>query len=213
MGASGLIGQECMHLLLAHAGVSKVHSLVRKPSGMHHAKLEERMVDFEKLDEFAEWKGVDAVICCLGTTMANAKTRDAFLKVDYEYPLAAAAMARKAGVEQYLIVSALGAHPKSTFFYNKVKGQLESAISDLDFEKLLIFQPSLLMGDRQEVRPGERTAQVVMSGLSFLMIGPLRKYKPIHAHAVARAMVNSLFDSESGKRVYPSDHIARMVKA
>jgi uncharacterized protein YbjT (DUF2867 family) len=210
LGATGLIGSECIEKLLAHEQVNHVYSLVRKHSGIRDPKLEEHITDFEKLEESTVWDKADAVICCLGTTMANAKTREAFLKVDYEYPLAAAGAARAANVKHFILVSALGAHPRSTFFYNRVKGSLEEAITMLDFNSFSVFQPSLLLGDRAEVRPGEKTAQQVMTRLAFLMMGPLKRYKPIHARAVAHAMVNMALDSKPGKNVYPSQAIAEI---
>jgi uncharacterized protein YbjT (DUF2867 family) len=107
-------------------------------------------------------------------------------------------------VKRFLIVSAMGANQKSGIFYNRVKGEMESAVSKLAISQIQIFRPSLLMGNRTEKRGGEKLAQIVMGGLGFLFVGPLLKYKAIHADVVAKSMIKAARLEVKGFRVYDS---------
>jgi uncharacterized protein YbjT (DUF2867 family) len=197
--------------LLAHSQVGRVTALVRAHSGRKHEKLHERELNFDQLR--GELAGVHAthVFCCLGTTMAKAGSEAAFRRVDYEYPLALAEVAAAANVEAFLVVTALGSDPASGTFYNRVKGELERDLRNSNLRALRIFRPSLLLGPRAERRPGERFGIAVARPLSPLMIGPLRKYRPIEAAQVARAMLSVALNPPSERvSVFESDEIAAL---
>jgi uncharacterized protein YbjT (DUF2867 family) len=183
-GATGLIGKQLLQLLLQDSYYEKVKAITRKPLDLHHPKLENLVLDFEKLSE-ADLKS-DDVYCCLGTTIRIAKTKEAFRKVDYTYPLELARVTKNLGATQYLLISALGANKNSNIFYNKVKGEIEEAIGHLDFRTAHIFRPSLLLGDRTEQRTGEGAATTFFRLFGFLIPA---KYKAIDSSKVARAMV------------------------
>ncbi len=207
LGATGLVGGEVIKLLLADETYQKVSVLVRRNLPLRHAKLEQHMVDFDQLSLHAGLFAVDDVYCCLGTTIRKAGSQEAFRKVDYTYPCEAARLALAQGVKQYLLVTALGADPKSGIFYNRVKGEVEAAIGQLGLYAFHIFRPSMLLGDRPEVRVGEQIGKVVVQAVGFLLIGSLKKYKGIHVTTVARAMRNVARKDTTGKHIYESDRI------
>lgn len=207
LGATGLVGGHCLDLLLADAAYDAVVTLGRRPSERSHPKRTHHVVDFDRLAEAAALMEARDVFCCLGTTMKKAGSKDAFRRVDYTYPVEAARIAVANGAEQYLLVSAFGANKSSLFFYNRVKGEVEEAISALSFEGVYLFRPSLITGERQEARAGEQASERVLGALSFVLRGPLRKYRPIAARTIARAMVAVAQRQPGGVRIIESDQI------
>lgn len=213
VGATGLVGKNCLYQLLETKEYSRVIALVRKPLAIKHHQLEQVIVDFDQLEHYKDKMTADDVFCCLGTTIGVAGSQENFRKVDFDYPLQVAEICLKNGAQQFLLVSAMGANAASSIFYNKVKGEIENAIDKLNYSSLQIFQPSLLLGNRKEVRVGELIGKVVMKGLGFLFIGPLKKYKAIEAETVAKAMVKAALQANKGKRVFQSDEIASLGKS
>ena len=207
LGATGLVGRHCLDLLLADDAYAAVTTLARRPLDRTHPKLTQHVVDFDRLSARREMFAVQDAFCCLGTTMKEAGSKAAFRKVDYTYPLEAAQAAAGAGAEQYLLVSAIGANAKSRIFYNRVKGEVEDAVGALPFYGTYVFRPSLLTGTRDTPRPGEQVSEKIMDALSFALKGPLRRYRPIEAAQVARAMVRVAKDRPGGLRRYQSDEI------
>jgi uncharacterized protein YbjT (DUF2867 family) len=195
VGATGLIGKQLLQLLLDDLYFGKVKAITRKPLEIQNAKLENIVLDFEKLSEHYASLKADDVFCCLGTTIRIAKTKEAFRKVDYEYPLELASISRNQGATQYLLVSALGADKNSKVFYNKVKGEVEEAIGHAAFDTVHIFRPSLLLGDRTEQRAGEGAATTFFKIFGFLIPA---KYKAIDSLKVARAMLTLARENEPG---------------
>jgi len=207
VGASGLVGGELLNFLLQGEQYSKVIVLGRRPLNITHPKLEEIIVDFEYLDEYKESFSVDDVFCCLGTTIKKAKTKEGFKKVDVDYVLSLARIAKEMKVEKFLIVSSMGANQGSAIFYSKMKGLVEESLKKIGFNSLHIFRPSLLLGKRQEVRSGEAAASVLSQLLLFMFRGPLRKYRPIDAKVVAKGMYRAAQKERDGHYIYMSDEI------
>ncbi len=207
LGATGLVGRHCLDLLLADAAYEAVVTLGRRPLRRSHPKLTHHVVDFDRLADAASLIEARDVFCCLGTTMKKAGSKEAFRKVDFDYPVAAARIAAANGAEQYLLVSALGADARSRFFYNRVKGEVEEAIGAFPFDGVYVLRPSLITGDREEARAGEQVSEWVLKALSFVLRGPLRKYRPIEARTIARAMVAMAKGRPGGLRVIESDQI------
>ncbi|MDQ0057898.1 NAD(P)H-binding protein [Paenibacillus harenae] len=209
VGATGLIGKELVELLLNNRAYVDVTLLVRRRAGITHPKLREMVIDFDLLEQSdVNLTGAD-VFCTLGTTIKKAGTQEAFRQVDFAYPLALGRMAKTQGAKQLLIVTAMGADTSSRFFYNRVKGEIEVALNGLGLPALHIFRPSLLLGNREEFRLGERIGSSLSRILSPLFSGRLRKYRPIQARSVAKAMLLAARSSQSGILVYQSDRIAR----
>lgn len=190
-GASGLTGGHCLEFLLDTPYYSKVYALVRRPLGIRHPKLREYLADFDDPTSIRAVPKVDDVYCCLGTTIKKAGSQEAFRKVDFIYPVSLAREAVSGGAKRFFIITAMGSNPGSRIFYNRVKGDVEEAVRALPFESVHIFRPSLLLGDRAEVRAAEKIGGMMAHFLTPLMVGPLRTYRAIEARAVAWAMVYS----------------------
>ena len=200
-GSSGLVGSKLLEQCLKHPDVAVVRTAGRSPGMLQHPKLEEYLVDFNQTAPFAGLPGVDAVFCCLGTTLANAGSRDAFKKVDHDYVMALATWAREAGCTAFHLVSAVGADAASPIFYSRVKGEVERDIKALNFRTTVIYQPSLLIGPRKDRRLGEAIAQRTLPLFSPLMVGPLALYKPITADQLATTMLRTALKPQQGVHV------------
>jgi uncharacterized protein YbjT (DUF2867 family) len=208
-GASGLVGRECLRLLLNR--YPSVTSLVRKPTGMQDVRLVERRIDFDRIDTIEIPRGAH-VYSALGSTIKKAGSEAAFRRVDFDYPKMLAARAAAAGAARFVLVSSVGADKSSGNFYLRVKGELEEAIARMPLEAALIFRPSILIGDREENRTGEAIGIVVARALTFALLGPLRKYRAIPAGTVAEAMVAAATDGLGGVHVYHYDEILRLAR-
>jgi len=208
-GATGLVGGYLLRRLLAHPSYARVEILVRRELPIRDPKLTQRIVEFARLGAGAQGVAPDDVFCCLGTTIRKAGSEEAFRRVDYDYPLVLARLAKAAGAGKFLMVSALGADLKSAVFYNRVKGEVEQAIAAIGLPAAYSFRPSLLTGPRAEHRPGEKIGIAVGKLIAPLLIGALRKYRPIHADTVAAAMVYAA-NHDVAVGVIESDAIARL---
>lgn len=155
IGSTGLTGKKLLIHLLTNPAYTEVISVSRAPVQLAHPKLIEVMVDFEHLDLYREKLAGDHYFCCLGTTIKKARTKENFLKVDLEYPLAFASIAKSHNAKSFSVISAMGAKSDSSIFYNQVKGRLELELKELALEKLIIYRPGLLLGVREERRAGE----------------------------------------------------------
>ena len=195
-GATGVVGRECLRLLSDDPSVAEIRALVRRPLSPDSCgpRVRQQLADFDRLESHGEWFRVSRVFCALGTTMKQAGSRDAFRRVDYDYPLAVAQLALRAGATHFLLVSALGANSESRVFYNRVKGEIETAICGLGFRAVTIVRPSFLLGDRKEPRLGEAIGR----RLGFLL--PPR-YRQVPAWQVAAALVYAARVEASGIRV------------
>ena len=198
-GATGLVGGECLRLLLADPAFDPVHVVVRRPlpSAAAAGKLRQHVADLDQMATALAGVSVDAVFCALGTTIRKAGSQEKFRQVDFEYPLALARLGLERGARHYLLVSSLGADARSRVFYSRTKGELEEALAALPYRSLTIARPSLLLGERAEFRLGEQ----IFSRLGFLMPG---KYKPVAASAVAAALVAAAREDRPGRRIIES---------
>lgn len=212
IGATGLTGEQVLHELLNSAIYSKVIAVVRKPLSLHHPKLESLVVDFDNLDKYKAQIRADDVYCAIGTTIAKAGSKEAFTKVDYEYPLQIAKIALWNGARRFILVSSAGADAKSVIFYSKTKGELEEALKLLKYEALIIFRPSILLGDRKEQRTGEAIGQFVAEKLSFLFAGPLKAYKGTPVDILAAQMVKLGTGSTKGVRIVENAEIFELAE-
>ena len=189
VGATGLVGGHVLEQLLEDSYYDSVIVLTRKTLNIQNAKLKEIIVNFDQLENYKNDIKADVVFCCLGTTIKQAGSQEAFKKVDYEYPLMVAEIAKQNGASAFLLISALGAAKSSIIFYNRVKGEVEEAIGKLNFDAFHILQPSLIIGERKEARMGEGIAQKLSPLYDTLMFGPFNKYKSIKAEQIAKAMI------------------------
>ncbi|WP_290726370.1 NAD(P)H-binding protein [Fibrobacter sp. UBA2449] len=204
-GSTGLIGKNVLKLLVRLDQVERVYCPVRRvpepaETGILEgaAKIDFDVVDFEQVDKLREkFAGLDAAICCLGTTIKQAGSKPAQEKIDVRLPLSLAAVAKKAGVRHFLCVSAQGANSHSPFFYNRLKGMLEEGLTMMNFEALTLVRPSLLLGKHKDKRFGEELMQKILG--KHLAILPAR-IRPVFAEAVAAHLVASMLKP-------PFDHV------
>jgi len=201
-GATGLVGSHILQRLLADSAWTRVVTIGRRLIPQRHDKLEQRIVDFDSLTDLPH---VDDVFCCLGTTIKKAASQEAFRRVDHDYGIALAQAGLRAGATQFLLVSAIGADPAARVFYSRVKGETEADVRKLRYPATQIFRPSLLLGERAEFRLGERIAMKTAPLLSWLLLGRLRRYRPIHADVVARAMTCIALEAPRGPNVFEYD--------
>ena len=184
-GASGLVGGYVLDALLDAGDYGRVFAVTRRPLGREHPRLANRVVLFEKLDSQLTGLSCHTAFCCLGTTIRAAGSQEAFRRVDLDYVLAFARVAKAAQAQRFLVVSAVGADRSSQNFYLRTKGEMEQGLLDMRFASLDILQPGLLLGWRREMRPLELAARVLMPILNPLLLGSLSVYRGIPADTVA----------------------------
>ena len=195
IGATGATGKDLVKILLNDDDVQQVTVFVRRALDLTHEKLNTHIINFDKPEEWKHLVAGDVLFSCLGTTRAIAGSKEAQWKIDYDYQYEFAKTARENGVEQYVLVSAVGASAKSAVFYNKMKGALEDAVKLLDFPKLIIFQPPLLIRENTD-RKGEIFAEKAIN--FFNKIGLFRSQTPLSTKALAEAMIESVKSLYSG---------------
>jgi len=210
-GATGLVGRELLKRLSNDPHYSQLNVFVRRKMTIKLLNVEVIELNFEKLNESASQISGDDCFCALGTTMKKAGSREAFRKVDFDLVVDIAKLARQNGVKRFIVVSSIGADAASSNFYLKTKGEMEEALKELSFEQLIIVRPSILLGKRNEFRFGERIGIFLARILSPFMLGPLKKYRAVHAKTVARAMIK-LANSSVKKTIYESRELFEIAK-
>ncbi len=201
-GATGMVGHELMHQLLQHPAYQRVIAPGRRSMKLNHPKLDAPVVDFEQLELYLDRLKANDVYIALGTTNKKAGSQEAYRKVDYEYILRAARIAKAGSATQCLLVSSAGADPDSRFFYTRLKGETEAALRELDFWSTHIFRPGTLVGKRAEFRLGERVAVGVSNFLHRISPDILGKYNATRADVLARKMVMAAQRVEAGVHFY-----------
>ena len=204
-GATGLVGSQVLQRLLADTRCTAVVAPVRRPLSLQHPRLSAPLLDFDALPLQAPWWQVDAAICTLGSTLKQAGSRQAFARIDHGYPLAIARAVKMHRCTVFALNSAMGANPRSLFFYNRVKGELERDLRALGFASLALVRPGLIGGARSEPRPGEQAAARVLGAL-----GPVlpRAWRINPAARIAAALVEAALAPAPGVRVIGSAQLA-----
>jgi uncharacterized protein YbjT (DUF2867 family) len=194
IGATGLVGSQLLMQLLDDERFGKVTTFGRKKSRKSHAP-----------ESWSSLVKGDVAFSSLGTTMKQAGSQAAQKKVDYDYQFAFAKAAAKNGVASYALVSSGSADPKSSMFYTRIKGELDRDVQQLGFERVRIMRPSLLRGDRENERPGEKIGSVLLGAVNA--IGIACKYRAIGGDVVAKAMINAALDPNKGTRIFTLDEV------
>lgn len=205
IGATGLIGNYLVHQLLDDNSFTDVVVIHRRGSELVHPKLNWHTVDLSDNNEWSSLVKGDVLFNAMGTTIKKAGSEKAMINIDVTIPATIAKIAKENGVKCVVSVSAAGADEKSRIFYNKIKGQLEQQLFKLEFDNIAIVRPSLLLGDRNESRLGEKIMEPVMLALCKLPF--FKKYRPIHGKDVAKAMIKYSLVKPSAKLILELDEI------
>ena len=204
IGATGLVGRHVIEKALADTRIGSIIAPGRRSCAIH-PKLLSPIVDFDSLPESAPWWQADAMICTLGTTIKVAKTREAFRHVDYDYPLAAARLAKEHGTPAFVLTSAIGADTGSRFFYNRVKGEVERDLAGIGFASLTFVRPGLIGGKRDKSRPME-----TVLGVFKAMLDPVlpRRYRTNPAGRIADKLLEAAITRKPGMHIVTSEEMA-----
>jgi len=211
VGATGLVGKALIRLLLTKDFYKKIIVLSRRELEIKDNRIEMVILeDFDKMEEIASKLNANDVYCAIGTTLKQAGSKENFLKIDVEYPVALAKIVSKQPLfEQFLMVTSHGANSDSPIFYNKVKGQIEDELIELNLKSLKIFQPSLLLGYRDDFRFKEEVAKFFSAILTFFMVGTKTQLWTIRGSEVAAAMYSIAIRREDGLKKYT---VRRMIQ-
>jgi uncharacterized protein YbjT (DUF2867 family) len=201
VGATGLVGREVLRLALADPRIEHLTAPTRRPLAPH-ARQTNPQVDFDKLPPEAPWWKADAVICTLGTTIKKAGSKEVFHRIDHDYPLAVARLARAHGARRFALVSSIGAAPLARSFYLRTKGELERDLDACGFPSLTLVRPSLIGGRRDESRPAERFAMLAMAAFHPLIP---RRFRMVPAERIARALLQAALAAIPGRHVIESE--------
>lgn len=185
LGATGLTGSILLEKLLKDSSFEKIKLFSRSSSQITSPKIEEHLIDMFQLEKQSEKFKADVVFCCIGTTKAKTSNKETYKKIDYGIPVTAAKLAKRNGINTFIVISALGADANSSVFYNKTKGEMQRDVLSQNIKNTYVLQPSLIVGDRNESRLGENIAGTLMKVFGFLIP---KKYKSIQAETIAEAM-------------------------
>ena len=205
-GGTGLVGKKLILQLTSDTRYKKVIVANRTIQNYPNSKIEERIIDYNNLEDSSALFNVDDVFICLGTTIKKAGSKKAFEMVDLEYPKVISQLSKKFGVKTLVHISVLGANPKSSNFYVKTKGRAEEEISKLGPMNSYAVRPSMLFGNREEFRIGESIGKFFMKSLAFLMIGGLKKYRGIYDVDVANSMI-FIVNSKPKQKIFDSEEL------
>ncbi|WP_415271572.1 NAD(P)H-binding protein [Candidatus Pelagibacter sp. Uisw_121] len=209
-GSSGLVGGHLLNQLIKDTNYSKIKLFVRSDAEISDPKVDIIKTDFNSLENHKEDIKGDDCFFCIGTTKHNSPDKDDYRRVELEIPKEVAQIAKSNLVNSFIFVSALYANPKSSGEYIRFKGQVEEELKELNFPKLAILRPSFLIGDRKEKRVSEMIGIFVFKLLSPLLLGPLKKMKPIHSETVAKAMIRTANENLE-KNIFESNEIDELV--
>ena len=204
IGATGATGKDLLAQLLEDEAYSEIHSFVRKPMSISHPKLHAHVVNFDTPEAWSDLLHGDVAFSCLGTTLAVAGSKDAQWRVDYDYQYAFAEHCKNNGVPTFVLVSAAGATAQSKLSYNRMKWALEEAVKKLNFPRLLIFQPSILIRSNND-RGAENFS---VKAIHFLnKIGLFKRYRPMPTNVLAQRMRREVATATEGVHTFTLDEI------
>ncbi|ANQ50173.2 NAD-dependent epimerase/dehydratase family protein [Flammeovirga yaeyamensis] len=204
IGGTGLIGTSLIEQLIDDENYSKIISIARRPLGKPHPKVSEVITHLENIDTLEIKEEINDAFCCLGTTMKKAGSKEAFYKVDHDYVLAFADLSKKLNVHSFNVITAMGSNKNSKVYYNKVKGEVQDHLIKLDFDVLNIYQPSLLLGERDENRLGEDVGKILNKVLRPIIP---KKYQGIDGSKVAKSMIKTALESNKKLNILTSDQL------
>ena len=208
-GASGLVGGQLLNQLISNNNYSKIKVFVRSVTQISNPKIEIIETDFNNLANHKEDIKGDDCFFCIGTTKQNSPDKNEYRRVELDVPKDIAQIAKSNSVNSFVFISSGYADPNSSGDYLKFKGKVEEELKRLSFPKLGIVRPSFLLGDRKEKRVGEKIGIFVFKLISPLLLGPLKKMKPIHSEKVAKAMIK-ISNGDFKQHIFESNEIVEI---
>tara|TARA_Y100001960_G_scaffold30571_1_gene26651 strand:- start:395 stop:1048 length:654 start_codon:yes stop_codon:yes gene_type:complete len=208
-GSSGLIGNEILNIILKNTNYNKVKIFVRSVPEKKDSKLEIIQTDFKNLEKHKDSIVGDDCFFCIGTTHKDTPDKNEYRRIEYDIPVKVAQIAKSNSVNSFVYISSMGANSNSSGSYLKNKGQVEEELKKMNFPKLALIRPSILLGNRKKFRLGERIGIFVMKALSIFFLGSLKKYKPIQVEHVAKAMVE-IAEKDFEKETFLSDELEKI---
>ncbi len=210
-GSSGLIGNQLLKIILQNDNYDRIKLFVRSVPEIKNSKIEIIQTDFVNLEKYKNTIIGEDCFFCIGTTHKDSPDKHEYRRIEYDIPVKVAKIAALNSVKSFVYVSSMGANPNSSGSYLKNKGQVEEELKNLNFTKLAIIRPSILLGNRKTFRLGERIGIFVMKALSIFFLGSLKKYKPIKVENVANAMIK-IVEKKIEKTIYLSDQVEEISK-
>jgi uncharacterized protein YbjT (DUF2867 family) len=208
VGSTGLVGNEVLKQLISENSVSKINVLTRKKIHFQSPKVINHVVDFENENDLKKAIQGEIVICCIGTTKAKTPNVTEYEKIDRDIPVRLAKIGKENGISQYHLISAIGANKNSSINYNRIKGEAEEGVLAAGILKTLIYRPGMLIGKRNESRPGEFIAQKLSFLFDLFMIGSMKKYHSVKANYLANKLVKNCTENVGrgyGIKFFPFD--------
>ncbi|XOV66398.1 MAG: NAD(P)H-binding protein [Fluviicola sp.] len=206
LGASGLTGGLLLQQLLKDNRYDCIKLFGRSKVSVEHQKVQQFTGDLFQMDAFSKDFTGDEVFCCIGTTKKKTPDEEQYRKIDLGIPESAAQMCEQNKIKTFAVISSVGADAKSSNFYLKTKGEMENAVLSKNIPNILILRPSLIVGDRDERRMGERISIWFMKVLNPLLFGSLKKYRSIKAEKIAAGMI-LLANSKKNQQIFQSNEI------
>ena len=210
-GSSGLVGGHVLNYLIQNSNYSKIKLFIRSLTEINDPKIEIIKTNFNNLNEHTEDIKGDECFYCIGTTKKKSPNKNEYQKIELDIPKKIAQIAKSNSVKSFFFVSSGYANPKSSGKYLKFKGLVEEEIKNLNFDKIGIMRPSFLLGKRKEERVGEKFGIILFKLLTPILVGPLRKMRPIRAETVAKAIVK-LANQNINQSIFESNEIVELVR-
>lgn len=198
VGATGLVGSEVLKQLYSEDKVTKIHILTRKKIGIQSPKVVNYVIDFANDEDLKNSIHGNAIICCVGTTKAKTPDVKEYEKIDRDIPIRLAKIGKENGIEQFHLISAIGANKQAKINYNRIKGEAEEGVLAVGIPKTHVYRPGMLIGKRNESRPGEFIAQKLSFLFDFFMLGSMKKYHSVKADYLARKVVENCLSNKKG---------------
>jgi uncharacterized protein YbjT (DUF2867 family) len=207
IGATGLVGKQLVQQLMNDERFEKVRIFVRRDTGLKHPKLEQQIVDFAKTETWEKLLTGNVLFSALGTTLNQAGSKEKQYEIDFTFNLNFAKKAKENGIENYVLVSSIGANSKSSIFYTRMKGELDEAVAKLGFKNLVILRPASLTGVRENHRTAEEISVPVLNFLTRFMF---KNYRPISDETVAKAMINGALGKNESKTIWEGGEVFQL---
>ena len=211
-GSSGLIGNELFKTIILNNSYEKIKVFVRSIPEINNPKVEIIKTDFTNLKQYKDIIKGDECFFCIGTTKKDTPNKDEYRRIEYNIPIDVAKIAKENSVNSFFYISSIGANPNASSNYLKNKGQVEEELKNLNFPRLAIIRPSLLVGNRKSFRLDEVIFTPIMNTLTFFAFGSLKKYKPIKIKNVVKSIIY-ISKNEPNKTVFESDELEEIAKS